>query len=94
MTRDGLNTLKEIERKVSKLREEAERLRARIINFYRDEEDVLDQEAHIRLSYAGAAVQDAVPCITDALLGLQKAYDAEKALMDTYDGLLNNKSNE
>ncbi len=72
-----------------------------IRNFYRDEEDVLDRDAHMsdwnahmQLSYAGAAMKDAVPCITDALIGLQKAYKAEKALMDTSNGLLNDKSDE
>lgn len=64
-------------------------MKTRIYDFYTMEEDVLDRDAYMRLSYAGAAMQDAVPCITDALLGLQKAYNAEKALMDMYDGLLN-----
>lgn len=93
MTRDGLNTLKKIERQVCKLREEVGNMKTRIYDFYTMEEDVLDRDAHIHLSYACGAMKDAVPCIIDALIGLQKAYDAEKELMDTY-GLLNDKSDE
>lgn len=89
MTRGGLKYLKKLEWEVHELQDKAEGLMTRIQNLYRYEEDVLDRDAHMRLSYAGAAMQDAVPCITDALLELQKAYNAEKALMDTYDGLLN-----
>lgn len=89
MTRGGLKYLKKLEWEVHELQDKAEGLMTRIQNLYRYEEDVLDRDAHMRLSYAGAAMQDAVPCITDALLELQKAYNVEKALMDTYDGLLN-----
>ncbi|WP_418800193.1 hypothetical protein [Porphyromonas sp.] len=60
----------------------------RIQDLYWYEEDVLDQDAHTQLTCAGESMKDAVSCITDALLELQKAYDAEKELMDTYDSLL------
>lgn len=93
MTRDGLNTLKEIERKLCKFQEEVGNMSMRIYDFYTMEEDVLDRDAHMRLSYAGAALKDAVPCITDAILELRKSYNAEKELMDTY-GVLNDKSDE
>lgn len=89
MTEGGLKYLKKLEWEVDELRDKAEGLMTRIQNLYWYEEDVLDRDAHMRLSNAGAAMQDAVPCITEALLELQKAYNAEKALMDTYDGLLN-----
>lgn len=94
MTEAGLKNLKKLEREVHELQDKAEGLKTRIQNLYRYEEDVLDRDAHMRLSNAGAAMQDAVPCITDALLELQKAYNAEKALMDTYDGLLNKEYEE
>lgn len=95
MTKQELEKLKELATEVDKLREKADELETRIRNFYRDEEDVLDRDAHMsdwnahmQLSYAGAAIKDAVPCITDALIGLQKAYKAEKECMDFYDGIL------
>ena len=89
MTEGGLKYLKKLEWEVDELRDKAEGLMTRIQNLYWYEEDVLDRDAHMRLSNAGAAMQDAVPCITEALLELQKAYNAEKALMDTYEKLLN-----
>lgn len=88
MTKQGLEKLKELATEVDKLREQADELETSIRNFYRYEEDVLDWDAHMQLSYAGAAMKDAVPCITDALIGLQKAYKAEKECMDFYDGIL------
>lgn len=95
MTKQELEKLKELATEVDKLREKADELETRIRNFYRDEEDVLDRDAyksdwdaHMQLSYAGAAMKDAVPCITDALIGLQKAYKVEKECMDFYDGIL------
>lgn len=88
MTPQGLNKLNELATEVDELISKADELGTRIRNFYRYEEDVLDWDAHIQLSYAGAAMKDAIPCMKDALLGLQKAYDAEKELMDTYDSLL------
>lgn len=88
MTPQGLNELRKLATEVDKLHEKAERLSVRIRRFYEWEEDVLDRNAHIGLSYASAAVQDAVPCLKDALLELQKAYKAEQELMDTYEGLL------
>lgn len=94
MTRGGLRYLKKLEWKIDELRDKAEGLMTRIQNFYWYEEDVLDRDAYMRLSDAGAAMKDAVPCITDALIGLQKAYKAEKALIDMYDGLLNKEYKE
>lgn len=94
MTPQGLNKLKGLAAEVEELISKADELDTRIRNFYGYEEDVLDWNAHMQLSHACAAMKDAVPCMNDALLWLQKAYDAEKALMDTYDGLLNDKSDE
>lgn len=78
MTPQGLTKLKELATEVDELLSKAKGLETRIPNFYRYEEDVLDWDAHMQLSNAGAAMKDAVPCMKDALLGLQKAYDAEK----------------
>lgn len=94
MTEGGLKYLKRLEWEVHELQDKAEGLMTRIQNFYWYEEDVLDRDAYMRLSDAGAAMKDAVPCITDALIGLQKAYKAEKALIDMYDGLLNKEYKE
>ncbi len=88
MTEGGLKYLKKLEWEVHELQDKAEGLETRILNLYRYEEDVLDWGARMQLSFAGAAMKDAVPCMKDALLGLQKAYNAEKALMDMYDSLL------
>lgn len=93
MTQEGLKELKELATEADELQRKADELETRICNLYRYEEDVLDRNAHIQLSSAGAAMKDAVPCITDALIGLQKAYDAEKELMDFYEGLLSKVDN-
>ena len=94
MTQDGLNELRELATEADELRRKADELETRICNLYRYEEDVLERNAHIQLSSAGAAMKDAVPCITDALIGLQKAYDAEKELMKSYNALLNKQDND
>lgn len=94
MTEGGLKYLKKLVWEVHELQDKAEGLKTRIQNLYCYEEDVLDWNAHMQLSHACAAMKDAIPCMNDALLGLQKAYKAEKALMDTSNGLLNDKSYE
>ena len=94
MTEGGLKYLKKLVWEVHELQDKAEGLKTRIQNLYCYEEDVLDRGAYMRLSDACAAMKDAVPCIIDALIGLQKAYKAEKALMDMYDGLLNKLHND
>ena len=94
MTRGGLRYIKKLEWEIDELRDKAEGLMTRIKNFYWYEEDVLDQDAHTQLTCAGESKKDAVSSITDALLELQKAYDAEKALIDMYDGLLNKEYKE
>lgn len=94
MTKGGLRYLKKLEWEIDELRDKAEGLMTRIQNFYWYEEDVLDQDAPTPLTCAGESMKDAVSSITDALLELQKAYNAEKALMDMYDGLLNKEYKE
>lgn len=94
MTREGLKYLKKLEREVHELQDKAEGLKTRIQNLYRYEEDVLDRDAHMRLSNAGAAMKDAVPCIIDALLGLQKAYNAEKEDMKFNNVLPDDQDND
>ena len=94
MTKQGLEKLKELATEVDKLREKADELETRILNFYRYEEDVLDWDAHMQLSHAGAAMKDAMPCMNDALLGLQKAYDAEKEMMKLYNVLPDDQDND
>ena len=88
MTKGGLRYLKKLEWEIDELRDKAEGLMTRIQNFYWYEEDVLDQDAHTQLTCAGESMKDAVSSITDALLELQKAYNAEKALIDMYESLL------
>lgn len=94
MTRDGLNTLKEIERKVSKLREKVGNLEVRFFDFYTLEEDVEDREAYEHLADARDVMYSAEMNLMYVVRTLKKAYNAEKNRMDTYDGLLNDKSNE
>ncbi|WP_300969876.1 hypothetical protein [Porphyromonas vaginalis] len=78
MTPQGLTKLKELATEVDELLSKTKGLVTRIRNFYGYEEDVLDWDAHMQLLNAGAAMKDAVPCMKDALLGLQKAYNAEE----------------
>lgn len=94
MTPQGLTELKELATEVDELREQAEKKLARLLNLYQYEEDVLDWDAHMQLSFAGAAMKDAVPCMKDALLGLQKAYDAEKEMMKLYNVLPDDQDND
>ena len=51
----------------------------RLQNLYRYEADALKLDAYMRLSYAGSALKDAVPCIKDSLLGLQRVYNTENS---------------
>lgn len=88
MTRDGLNTLKEIERKVDKLREEVGNMKVRFHDFYTLEEDVEDREAHEHLSDAREVMENVEMSMMYVVRTLQRAYKAEKELMDFYDGLL------
>lgn len=94
MTQRGLRHLKKLEREVHELQNKAEGLKARIQYLYWYEEDVLDRDAHTQLTCASESMKDAVSCITDALLGLQKAYDAEKEVIAFYEGLLNKEYEE
>lgn len=93
MTRDGLNILKEIERKVCKLQKKVENMKMRIYDFYTMEEDVLDLEAHGHLSDVHEVMEIAEFNMRYVVRTLNRAYKAEKELMDTY-GLLNDKSDE
>ena len=88
MTEGGLKYLKKLVWEVHELQDKAEGLKTRIQNLYCYEEDVLDRDAYMRLSDASATMKDAVLCITDSLIGLQKAYKAEKELIDMYESLL------
>ena len=93
MTRDGLNTLKEIERKVCDLREKVGNMKTRIYDFYTMEEDVLDLDAHGHLSDVDEVMGIAEMNLFYVVRTLQKDYKAERELMDTY-GLLNDESDE
>ena len=94
MTKQGLYKLKELVTEVDELLSKAKGLETRIKNLYRYEEVVLGWDAHMQLSYAGAAMKDAMPCMKDALLGLQKAYDAEKEMIKFYNGRPDNQDND
>ena len=82
MTKQELEKLKELATEVDELIRKADGLEMRIRNLYGDEKDVSGWDTHIQLSYAGAAMKD-------ALLNLQKAYKVEKDVTDFYEGLLN-----
>ncbi len=94
MTPQGLTELKELATEVDELLSKAKGLETRIRNLYRDEKDVLSWDTPIQLSYASAAMKDAVPCMKDALLGLQKAYDAEKEMMKLCNVLPDDQDND
>lgn len=94
MTPQGLTKLKELATEVDELLSKAKGLETRIRNFYGYEEDVLDWDAHMQLSNAGAAMKDAVPCMKDTLLGLQKAYNAEKEDMKFNNVLPDDQDND
>ena len=94
MTPQGLNKLNELSTEVDELLSKAKGLETRILNFYRYEEDVLDWDAHMQIISAGAAMTDAGPCIADALIGLRKAYDAEKEMMKLYNVLPDDQDND
>lgn len=78
MTKQRLTELKELATEVDELREKAVELMTRLQNLYRYEADCLGLDSYMQLSYAGSALKDAVPCIKDSLLGLQRVYNAEK----------------
>lgn len=88
MTRDGLNTLKEIERKVDKLREEVGNMKVRIYDFYTLEEDVEDRDAYGHLFDVCEVMDNVEISMVYVVNTLQRAHKAEKELMDFYDGLL------
>lgn len=94
MRREELIDLKKLASEVDDFREKAENLTARIRGLFGDGVNILDRDAHLQLSYASAAMRDTIPCIAEALIRLQKAYKAEKTLMDTYDGLLSKQDND
>lgn len=94
MTKQGLTKLKELATEVDELLSKAKGLGTRIQNLYRYEEAVLGWDAHLQLSYAGAAMTDAGQCIADALINLQKAYDTEKEMMKFYNGLPDDQDND
>ncbi len=94
MTDAGLKNLKKLYREVHELQDKAEGLKTLIQNFYWYEEDVLDQDAHTQLTCARESMKDAISCMRDTRLELQKAYTAEKELMDFYEGLLNKEYEE
>ena len=94
MTRDGLNTLKGIERKVSKLREEVGNMKTRIYEFQTMEENVEDRDAYEHLSDVCEVMAIAEVNMMYVVRTLQQAHKAEKERMDLYDELLNDKSDE
>ena len=94
MTEGGLNKLNKLATEVEELISKADELDTCIRNFYGYEEDVLDWDAHMQLIFASAAMKDAVPCMKDALLGLQKAYDAEKEMMKFNNVLPDDQDND
>lgn len=94
MTRDGLNKLKDIEREVCKLQNKVGNMRMRIFDFYTLEEDVLDRDAHGHLSDVCEVLENVEFSMRYVVRALNRAHKAEKDLMDTYDGLLNDKSDE
>lgn len=94
MTPQGLTVLKELATEIDELLSKAKGLETRIRNLYGDEKDVLGWYAQVQLSYACAAMKDAVPCIVEALLGLQKAYNAEREDMKFNNVLPDDQDND
>lgn len=69
-------------------------MRMRIFDFYTLEEDVLDRDAHGHLSDVCEVLENVEFSMRYVVRALNRAHKAEKDLMDTYDGLLNDKSDE
>lgn len=90
MTPQGLNELKGLETEVDELREQAEKKLVRLLNLYQYDEDVEAREAHSMLIKAKESMEDAIWKLGRATKEMQKACEFEKALMDFYEGLLNN----
>lgn len=64
-------------------------MKTRIYDFYTLEEDVMDLDVYERLSDVCEVMGVAELNMMFVVRTLQQAHKAEKALMDTYDGLLN-----
>lgn len=69
-------------------------MRMRIYDFYTLEEDVEDRDAYGHLFDVCEVMDNVEISMVYVVNTLQRAHKAEKELMDTYDGLLNDKSDE
>lgn len=69
-------------------------MKTRIYDFYTMEENVEDRDAYEHLSDVCEVMAITELNLMDVVRNLQRAHKAEKELMDTYDGLLNDKSDE
>lgn len=78
MTNQGLKELKELATEIDELRDKAEGLRVRIINIYREDEDIEEEEAFSMLVGASISMQFATENIDNATSEIQNAYRAEK----------------
>ena len=92
MTEGGLKDLKKLEREVHELRNKAEAVATEIRNLYTIEDDVEDLHAHTSLAFARASLKDVSQDLTRIVEALEKAYNLEKELMSTSDGLFSSFS--
>ncbi len=93
MTEQGLNELKELATEVEELREKAEKHKERIITIYQEDESIETDEAFSMLVRASVSMKSTTESLSGAGTEVQRAYDAEKELMDAY-GLLNDQDND
>lgn len=92
MTEGGLKKLKSIERRVIALQSKAESMVTDIRDFYTIKEDIEDLYALTSLAFARATLNDVSQSLTRIVEALEEAYNSEKRLMDTTDGLLSDIS--
>lgn len=93
MAPDGLDKLKDIKMEIENIRDKAYSLMTDLHELYTMEEDVEDRDAHTMLTNAVSAMAGVVRDADRAIAETQGAYDAEKELMDFYEGLLSKVDN-
>ena len=94
MTLQGLTNLKELATEVDELRDKAEKLKERITTIYREDESIETDEAFSMLVKASVSMKLITESLSDAVTEVQRAYDAEKELMDSCKELLNKEDHD
>ena len=93
MTEYGLSELLDIQADVAYILSSVLEVFARIRQLSTISEDVLDVDAHKALQETRTRLLATHEEAVEVFKSLQRAYDAEKALKNTYDGLLNKQDN-